>query len=138
MTLCNFGGFVPLSTIDYPGHACATIFLRGCSVKCPGCHNKHLWEGEDLRDTEDILNMVEVKWVSGIIISGGEPLDQIETIKALADGAHRRGLKVGLHTSGHGKLAEVVDKLDFIMLSRPGNMPWNQTKQQPRDENESK
>ncbi|PKG32815.1 MAG: ribonucleoside-triphosphate reductase activating protein, partial [Methanoregula sp.] len=29
----NFGGFVPISTTDWRGHAVCTIFLRGCPLR---------------------------------------------------------------------------------------------------------
>ncbi len=32
--LVNFGGFVPLSTVDWHGRAVCTVFFRGCSARC--------------------------------------------------------------------------------------------------------
>ncbi len=43
--LVNFGGFVPLSTVDWHGRAVCTVFFRGCSARCFYCHNKHLQRG---------------------------------------------------------------------------------------------
>ncbi|HET6580251.1 MAG TPA: ribonucleoside-triphosphate reductase activating protein, partial [Methanoregula sp.] len=30
----NFGGFIPLSTIDWRGRAVCTVFFRGCPIRC--------------------------------------------------------------------------------------------------------
>ncbi|MEI6103682.1 MAG: radical SAM protein [Methanothrix sp.] len=42
----NFGGIVPLSTVDWPGRAAMVVFLRGCPLRCPHCHNQMLQTGE--------------------------------------------------------------------------------------------
>jgi len=37
---------VPLSTVDWPGKAAMVVFLRGCPLRCPHCHNRSLQLGE--------------------------------------------------------------------------------------------
>ncbi|MCX6677931.1 MAG: radical SAM protein [Methanothrix sp.] len=44
----NFGGIVPLSTVDWLGRAAMVVFLRGCPLRCPHCHNQRLQTGESL------------------------------------------------------------------------------------------
>jgi pyruvate formate lyase activating enzyme len=44
--LVNFGGIVPLSTVDWLGRAAMVVFLRGCPLRCPHCHNQRLQTGE--------------------------------------------------------------------------------------------
>lgn len=44
--LVNFGGIIPLSTVDWLGKAAVVVFLRGCPLRCPHCHNHALQTGE--------------------------------------------------------------------------------------------
>ena len=44
--MVNFGGIVPLSTVDWLGKAALVVFLRGCPLRCPHCHNHALQTGE--------------------------------------------------------------------------------------------
>jgi pyruvate formate lyase activating enzyme len=44
--MVNLGGIVPLSTVDWPGRSSLVVFLRGCPLRCPHCHNRELQTGE--------------------------------------------------------------------------------------------
>ena len=41
-TELKVGGFVPLSTADWPGRLVAVVFCQGCPWRCGYCHNPHL------------------------------------------------------------------------------------------------
>lgn len=98
----NFGGFVPISTIDWRGRAVCTVFLRGCPLRCSYCQNEAIQAGEDLRDISEIQEMIRgsAPFVSGIVISGGEPTLQGDALLELARFARTLELKVGLQTNG--------------------------------------
>jgi pyruvate formate lyase activating enzyme len=98
----NFGGFIPLSTVDWYGIATCTVFFRGCPVRCTYCHNREIQEGEDWREVTDVLEMIRSSrmLVSGVVFSGGEPTLQKEPLIYLAKGSKEMGLKVGIQTNG--------------------------------------
>jgi pyruvate formate lyase activating enzyme len=98
----NFGGFVPLSTVDWRGRAVCTVFFRGCPVRCSYCHNRSIQEGEDLRDVKEVEEMIRSSklLVSGVVFSGGEPTMQPEPLAALMAASREMGLAVGLQTNG--------------------------------------
>ncbi len=98
----NFGGFVPLSTVDWRGHSVSVVFFRGCPIKCWYCHNQHLLSGDDWRSVDDIIAMIREAslLISGVVFSGGEATMQLDALMCLASGARGMGLKTGLHTNG--------------------------------------
>lgn len=76
--------------ITYPdienGPGCrVTIWLPGCTHKCPGCHNA--WttnynQGEEFTydDFDKLCAILEKPYISGLTISGGDPLDQSDEV----------------------------------------------------------
>ncbi|HOI58032.1 MULTISPECIES: anaerobic ribonucleoside-triphosphate reductase activating protein [unclassified Methanoculleus] len=118
----NFGGFVPISTVDWRGRAACTVFLRGCPARCFYCHNVDLQGGEDLRDADEIIAMIRSsRTVAGaVVFSGGEPTLQGPALLHLAAAARTMGLSVGLHTNGifPGVLEDLLDRhlVDMVAL----------------------
>lgn len=56
------------------------VWCQGCSIHCPGCHNKDTWDmfgGRDFtnEDIEEIIEYLNQDYVSGITFSGGHPLE---------------------------------------------------------------
>ena len=98
----NFGGFVPISTVDWRGRAACTLFLRGCPARCFYCHNIDIQGGSDFRDADEILDMIRSSRVlaGAVVFSGGEPTFQGPALIHLAAAARKMGLSVGLHTNG--------------------------------------
>lgn len=72
--------------ITYPdinnGLGCrVTLWVSGCTHKCPGCHNQWAQDyniGKDFdQDVKrDIIEVLDNEHVKGLTISGGDPLDQ--------------------------------------------------------------
>lgn len=120
MLRLNFGGIVPLSTLDWRGKAALVLFLRGCPLQCVYCHNYQL-----LTDTRYVpLQEFEValaknrELIDAVVLSGGEPFMQPLAVEAVARLAKRSGLLVGVHTNGYYPAAveaalaqELVDKI---------------------------
>ena len=73
-----------ITTPDYEnGLGCrVTLWISGCSRRCPGCHNPHTWnydKGTKLlsKSVFDILDKeLNKPYIQGITLSGGDPLDQ--------------------------------------------------------------
>lgn len=99
----QIAGLVPLSTVDWPDHLVATVFLQGCPWNCFYCHNHDLiptrvpgtvpWQA-----VRDLLAR-RAGLLDGVVFTGGEALRQ----DALADAAaevRAAGFQVGLHTAG--------------------------------------
>ena len=99
----NFGGFVPLSTVDWRGRSVCTVFLRGCPLRCSYCQNEAIQSGEDYRDIEDVIDMIKTSapFISGVMFSGGEPAAQKDALVTLAKRVSEMNLVVGIQTSGH-------------------------------------
>jgi pyruvate formate lyase activating enzyme len=74
------GGFVPLSTTDFPGQLASVVFCQGCPWRCAYCHNPHLQPapGEALLDWRWIIARLERRrgLIDAVVFSGGEPTAQ--------------------------------------------------------------
>ncbi len=125
------GGFVPLTTVDYPGELSAVVFAQGCPWRCRYCHNPNLLPAR--ADTQwrwqDVLKTLERRrgLLDAVVFSGGEPVmqscirDAIMQVRAL-------GFKVGLHSAGiyPKRLAGLLPLIDWIGLdvkALPANYP---------------
>ena len=98
----NYGGFIPLSTVDWRGRSVCTVFLRGCPLQCSYCQNEAIQTGEDFRTTDDVIELIgsSAKFISGVVFSGGEPTMQKDALIELASRVKKLGLAVGIHTNG--------------------------------------
>lgn len=98
----NFGGFVPISTVDWRGRCTATVFFAGCPARCGYCQNAHLHDRHDYRDLEDVVALIDSArpLISAVVFSGGECTMQAEALLVLAERCQRRGLRVGIQTNG--------------------------------------
>ena len=117
-------GFAKTSLLDWDGMVATTVYLQGCNLRCPFCHNPDLisataeveevpWEAveEYLLDNNDFID--------GVVITGGEPT-QNEDLPDLIRKVRALGLKVKLDTNGTNP--EMVEDLlragllDFVAM----------------------
>jgi pyruvate formate lyase activating enzyme len=98
--------FRKTSLIDFPGRVASVLFLPGCNFRCPYCHNAALVdpsrEGESLSPLGAFLAHIEKRkrLISGVTITGGEPLLHEETPR-ISRSIRDRGLAVKLDTNGY-------------------------------------
>ncbi|NPV69650.1 MAG: anaerobic ribonucleoside-triphosphate reductase activating protein [Firmicutes bacterium] len=117
-------GLQKFSLIDYPGMVCATVFLAGCNLRCPYCHNPDLvLDSPHLPriPEEELLYFLESRrgFIDGVCVSGGEPtLDPclpgfLAHVKAL-------GFRTKLDTNGTRPdvLARLLERglVDYIAM----------------------
>ena len=100
-----FGGFQKTSLIDYPGTVSCVIFLSGCNLTCPYCHNPEL-----VRRDAPLPAFLTKPWImdflaqragllDGVVITGGEPTLSKELLPLCRD-IKKRGFKVKVDTNG--------------------------------------
>ena len=118
------GGLQKMTLLDYPGKVACTVFLPGCNLRCPYCHNSSLVIprkiGEGFQESEllDFLRKRQGK-LDGVCITGGEPTihrdlpELIENIKDL-------GFLLKLDTNGSNPamLKNLLDRglLDYAAM----------------------
>jgi pyruvate formate lyase activating enzyme len=122
--------YIKTSLIDFPGRLASVLFLPGCDFRCPYCHNAALVDperaavpGEGAGSGEGLVSMGEFlefldkrkSLISGVVISGGEPLLYEETPR-IARAIRERGLAVKLDTNGSfpARIAPVA--ADYVAL----------------------
>jgi pyruvate formate lyase activating enzyme len=74
----EFAGMQSLTLLDFPGKVACILFVRGCNLRCPFCHNASLVRpgAENAISETDILSFLKKRQglLDGVVISGGEPL----------------------------------------------------------------
>lgn len=77
-----------------PGRRTA-IWVQGCSIRCPGCINPHLFEFKPaMTEVAEVLDGARAAEVEGLTFLGGEPFDQADACAELAESARVEGLGV--------------------------------------------
>jgi pyruvate formate lyase activating enzyme len=71
-------GLEPVSFCDWPGRIVSVLFLGGCNLRCPTCHNRSLaLRPETLAPIprQEIFRLLQARqgWIDGLVITGGEP-----------------------------------------------------------------
>ena len=103
-----------ISLINYPGKVAATLFFPGCNFRCGYCHNPELVTNEKINKKDYFsLYFAFVKkkkpYISGVCMTGGEPLLNYSLVFKLAKKFKEMGLSVKLDTNGY--FPNYLDKL---------------------------
>lgn len=75
----NYSSIKYYDTADGLGIRTA-LFVSGCRIHCPGCHNSEAWDfkaGKEFTEIEmnEILESLKPDYIAGLSILGGEPTE---------------------------------------------------------------
>ncbi|MBR3270464.1 MAG: anaerobic ribonucleoside-triphosphate reductase activating protein [Clostridia bacterium] len=116
-------GLQKMTLLDFPGRVACTVFLGGCDMRCPFCHNAELIDGsaEAIMDETELLAFLEKRkgLLDGVAFTGGEPTlrkdlpDLFRRIKAM-------GYPIKLDTNGlhPDRLKALLDEglVDYVAM----------------------
>lgn len=121
LAMLQIAGLVPFSSVDWPGHLVATVFLQGCPWRCSYCHNPDLQSCAlpGIVGWDDVTDSLESRrgMLDGMVLTGGEPTRQPGALAA-ARWAREAGFAVGLHTAGAypDRLAALLPTIEWVGL----------------------
>lgn len=96
-------GLQKMTLLDFPGRVACTVFLGGCDMRCPFCHNAELVDGSApaVMEEEELLAFLKKRQglLEGVAITGGEPLLRPEIV-SLAEKIRELGYPLKLDTNG--------------------------------------
>ncbi len=120
MTKILIGGVETFSTVDFPEHLSAVVFMQGCPWACPFCHNHELQTIGKETDFiwEKFADFLKTRCgiLDSVVFSGGEPLVQVEALKEKIAEVKAMGFQIGLHTGGYRPqaFAKVLPLVDWV------------------------
>jgi len=93
-----------------------TIFVRlaGCSMRCEWCDTKYAWDKGKEMSIRSIINEIEKYNCNWVCITGGEPMEQSESVKELT--TLLKGLRYMVQLETNGSLP-IVGHFDWITVS---------------------
>ena len=108
-------GLQKMTLLDFPGHVACTVFLGGCDLRCPYCHNYELATGKvpPVMEEEELFTFLAKRkgLLDGVAITGGEPCLHRDLPEFIAK-IREMGFSVKLDTNGThpAVLAEVLER----------------------------
>ncbi|MBQ9968737.1 MAG: anaerobic ribonucleoside-triphosphate reductase activating protein [Oscillospiraceae bacterium] len=110
----NIAGLQKMTLLDFPARIACTVFLPGCNLRCPFCHNASLVlpdrEKDNIPENELFAFLSSRrKKLDGVCVTGGEPtlyIDLPDMLRRIKD----LGFQVKLDTNGTnpGMLEQIV------------------------------
>ena len=112
-----------MTLLDFPGRVACTVFLGGCDMRCPFCHNAGLLDpnaSADM-DEEDLLRFLEGRkgLLDGVAFTGGEPLLR-KDLPELLEKIRSLGYLIKIDTNGNhpDRLRAILDAglADYVAM----------------------
>ena len=101
----RIAGIQKLTLLDYPGKVACAVFLSGCNLRCPYCHNPDLvlperMDGQEIAAAKALAFLEQRRGkLDGVCVTGGEPTLQPE-LPELLEKLRSLGFAVKLDTNG--------------------------------------
>ncbi len=116
-------GLQKMTLLDFPEHVACTVFLGGCDLRCPFCHNYELADGSapPVMDDEALLSFLSKRrgLLDGVAITGGEPCLR-QDLPVLVSRIRDLGFAVKLDTNGFhpGMLGKLLGDgaVDYVAM----------------------
>ena len=108
-------GLQKMTLLDFPGRVACTVFLGGCDLRCPFCHNAELIDGSApaMMEEEELLAFLKKRQglLEGVAVTGGEPLLRGDDLLRLAEKIRELGYPLKLDTNGTHpeRLRKIID-----------------------------
>jgi len=96
----RIAGIANDSIVDGPGLRMA-VFFQGCKRHCEGCHNPESWlldGGHVIEDRALYACAMKNPLLTGVTLSGGEPLLQAGALLRFAQAIGAKGLDLAIYT----------------------------------------
>ena len=105
-------GLQKMTLLDFPGRVACTVFLNGCSFRCPWCHNYELAveSAEPVMEEDEFFAFLKkrVGLLEGVAVTGGEPCLSPE-LPAFLRKVREMGFLTKLDTNGaHPEMLEQI------------------------------
>lgn len=120
----QIAGLQRLTLLDFPERIACTVFVSGCNLRCPFCHNASLvvpQSAEGRLSESELLSFLQsrVGMLDGVCITGGEPTLYTE-LSGLIGKIRALGFAVKLDTNGThpDRLRELLREglLDYVAM----------------------
>lgn len=104
------------TTAEGPGLRSA-VWVQGCSIRCGGCINPHLFnfDGGYEVAAESVVEEALLAGVEGLTLLGGEPFDQAQHLAVLAAHAQATGLGVITFTGYAFETLQKDDRMQTLL-----------------------
>ncbi|MET7392449.1 4Fe-4S single cluster domain-containing protein [Dactylosporangium sp. NPDC005572] len=120
--------FLPSTVAEGPGVRTA-VWVQGCSIRCPGCFNPHMWgfHPAETVTTADLVARVLAAGTEGLTLLGGEPFDHAAPLARVAAEVGAAGRSVMTFTGyttgqlrkaaagGRGDVQALLDATDLLV-----------------------
>ena len=119
----DISGLQKTTLLDFPGNVACTVFLAGCNLRCPFCHNASLVleHPQPQMSEEEFFSFLKKRRgiLDGVCVTGGEPTlrhDLPEFITKIRE----LGFKIKLDTNGSNPdmLRHLLDSklVDYVAM----------------------